>query len=60
MVPLIFINLLPNEDPQVTTIAPQSLPPATTLDRQLTNLTADRAFIPDLLPEPIETPANNS
>lgn len=54
MVPLVFINLLPNDDPQASAIAHQSLPPATILEHQLTNITGDRAFAADILPELIE------
>jgi BT1 family len=60
VLPLIFINLLPDEDPQSAALAHQTLPPATTLEHQLTNITSDRSFIPDLLPELIETQADNS
>jgi folate/biopterin transporter len=54
MVPLVFIKLLPNEDPQATTSTLQSLPPTTAIEHQLTNITGDRAFATDLLPELIE------
>jgi folate/biopterin transporter len=46
ILPLIFIQLLPNEDPQLATTERESLPPASAI--------LDRSFIPDLLPELLE------
>jgi hypothetical protein len=54
MVPLVFINLLPNEDPQATATAHQSLPPTTLLEHQLTNITGDRTFATELIELPAE------
>ncbi len=55
ILPLIFINLLPDEDPQAAALAHQSLPSASTTEHQLTNITGDLAVIPELFPELIET-----
>jgi folate/biopterin transporter len=54
MVPLLFINLLPNEDPQITATAHQSLPPTTLLEHQLTNITGEPAFAAELIEIPAE------
>ena len=54
LLPLIFIKLLPDEDPQLATTTPESLPSASAnLDRSI-NITGDRSFIPELLPELLE------
>jgi folate/biopterin transporter len=55
ILPLMFINLLPNEDIQITTATINSLPPASAIEHQQTNIAGDRSFIPDLLPELVET-----
>jgi hypothetical protein len=55
-VPLVFINLLPNEDPQATATAHQSLPPTTVLEHQLTNITGDRTFAAELIEVPAKKP----
>ncbi|MFM2304814.1 MAG: hypothetical protein RLZZ135_2226, partial [Cyanobacteriota bacterium] len=54
LLPLIFIKLLPDEDPQLATITPESLPSASANSDRSTNITGDRSFIPELLPELLE------
>jgi folate/biopterin transporter len=55
VLPLLFIKLLPDRDPQATALVSRSLPSASAIEHQLTNITSDRAFIPEILPELIET-----
>lgn len=55
ILPLVFINLLPNEDPQLTAIARQSIAPASAIEHQPPSITGDRTFIPEILPELLET-----
>jgi folate/biopterin transporter len=54
MLPLIFINLLPNEEPQIAA-SPRSIPPTSAIEFQQIGIVGDRSFIPDLLPEILET-----
>lgn len=55
ILPLIFIKLLPNEDPQLAATTQSTIPPANAILHQSTSITGDRSFIPDLLPELLET-----
>lgn len=58
MLPLIFINLLPNEDPQLITTIPKSIPPSSAIEHQQTGIVGNQSFIPSLLPELLETNQN--
>ena len=58
MLPLIFINLLPNEDPQLITTISKLLPPSSAIEHQQTGIVGNQSFIPSLLPELIETNEN--
>jgi BT1 family len=60
MLPLIFINLLPNEDAQVTIATTKSIPPSSAIEHQQTGIVGTQSFIPDLLPEFLETNPKNS
>jgi hypothetical protein len=59
MLPLIFIKLLPNEDTQVTIVTTKSLPPSSAIEHQQTGIVGHQSFIPDLLPEFLETNSKN-
>lgn len=59
MLPLIFINLLPNEDPQLITTIPKSIPPSSAIEHQQTGIIGNQSFIPDMLPELLETNLEN-
>ena len=58
MLPLIFINLLPNEDPQLITTTSKLIPPSSAIEHQQTGIVGNQSFIPSLLPELIETNEN--
>jgi BT1 family len=60
MLPLIFINLLPNEEVQLTPNNLKSLPPSSTIEHQPTGIVGNQSFIPDLLPEFLESNPKNS
>jgi folate/biopterin transporter len=59
MLPLIFINLLPHEDPQVNVTSHKSMSPASAIEHQQTGIVSDLSFIPDMLPEMLETNPEN-
>ncbi len=50
MLPLIFINLLPNEQAQLTPTT-NSFPPSSAIEHQQTGILGNQSFIPDMLPE---------
>ncbi len=58
MLPLIFINLLPNEDPQLTTTTAKLIPPSSAIEHQQTGIVGNQSFIPSMLPELLETNEN--
>lgn len=58
MLPLIFINLLPNEDPQLITTTSKLIPPSSAIEHQQTGIVGNQSFIPSLLPELVETNEN--
>jgi folate/biopterin transporter len=60
MLPLIFINLLPNEEVQLTTTTFRSMPPSSAPEHQQTGIVGNQSFIPDLLPDLLETNPENS
>ena len=58
MLPLIFINLLPNEDPQLITTTSKLIPPSSASEHQQTGIVGNQSFIPSMLPELLETNEN--
>ena len=58
MLPLIFINLLPNEDPQLITITSKLISPSSAIEHQQTGIVGNQSFIPSMLPELLETNEN--
>ncbi len=58
MLPLIFINLLPKEDPQLITTTSKLIPPSSAIEHQQTGIVGNQSFIPSLLPELVETNEN--
>ena len=58
MLPLIFINLLPKEDPQLITTTSKLIPPSSAIEHQQTGIVGNQSFIPSLLPELLETNQN--
>jgi folate/biopterin transporter len=59
MLPLIFINWLPNEDPQLTATDHRNIPPASAIEHQPTGIVGNQSFIPNMLPELLETKPDN-
>jgi folate/biopterin transporter len=55
--PLIFINWLPNEDPKVTADTQRNIPPSSSIERQQTGIVGGQSYIPEMLPEFLETQA---
>jgi folate/biopterin transporter len=55
MLPLFFINLLPNEAPQMSATMPRSIPPASAIEHQQTGIVGNQSFLPDMLTEILET-----
>ncbi len=60
MLPLIFINWLPNEDPQLAATDHRNMPPASAIEHQQTGIVGNQSFIPNMLPELLETKPDNS
>ena len=58
MLPLIFINLLPNEDPQLITTTSKLISPSSASEHQQTGIVGNQSFIPSMLPELLETNEN--
>jgi len=58
MLPLIFINLLPKEDPQLITTTSKLIPPSSAIEHQQTGIVGNQSFIPSMLPELLETNEN--
>lgn len=54
VLPLIFIKLLPNEDPQLTARTAMSIPPASAIDHPQTGIVGSQSFIPNMSPELLE------
>ncbi|WP_295616110.1 folate/biopterin family MFS transporter [Chamaesiphon sp. GL140_3_metabinner_50] len=59
MLPLIFINLLPNEEPQLGANTSRSIPPSSAIEHSQTGIIGNQSFIPDMLPEILETKAES-
>ena len=58
MLPLIFINLLPKEDPQLITTTSKLISPSSAIEHQQTGIVGNQSFIPSMLPELLETNEN--
>ncbi len=58
MLPLIFVNLLPKEDPQLITTTSKLIPPSSAIEHQQIGIVGNQSFIPSLLPELVETNEN--
>jgi folate/biopterin transporter len=54
MLPLIFINLLPNEDPQFIAATQNLIPPTGAMEHQQTGIAGNQSFLPNLSPELLE------
>jgi folate/biopterin transporter len=59
ILPLIFINLLPNEEPKLGEKTSRKIPPSSTIEHQQTGIIGNQSFIPDMLPEILETKAES-
>jgi folate/biopterin transporter len=55
MLPLIFINLLPNEDPQIMTTTQNSILPDGAIEHQQTGIVGNQSFLANLSPELLES-----
>ncbi|WP_310425596.1 folate/biopterin family MFS transporter [Chamaesiphon sp. VAR_48_metabat_135_sub] len=55
VLPLVFIKLLPNEDPQLAAETHRSIPPASALEHPQTGIVGNQSFIPNMSPELLET-----
>ncbi len=55
ILPLIFINWLPDEDPKITAEIQRNIPPANAIERQQTGIVGGQSFMPEILPEFRET-----
>jgi folate/biopterin transporter len=55
LLPLIFINLLPNTEPELAQANPKSMLSESVIEHQQTGIIGNQSFIPDLLPELLET-----
>jgi folate/biopterin transporter len=54
MLPLFFINLLPNQDPQLAATTPGSIPPASAIEHPQTGIVGNQFFMPNISPELLE------
>jgi folate/biopterin transporter len=59
LLPLFFINLLPNEDPQLIATTSRSIPPSSAIDHQQTSIVGNQSFIPNMSPELLKTKSEN-
>ena len=57
VLPLVFIKLLPNEDPQLTARTASLIPPASAIDHPQTGIVGNQSFIPNMSPELLEAKA---
>ncbi len=55
LLPLIFVNLLPTQDPQLAQTTSRAIPPSSAIEHQQAGIIGNQSFIPDLLPEFLET-----
>jgi folate/biopterin transporter len=54
VIPLVFINLLPNEDPQLTAGTATLIPPNSEIDHPQMGIVGNQSFIPNMSPELLE------
>ncbi len=59
MLPLIFINWLPSEDPQLGASDSRNIPPGSANEHQPTGIVGNQSFIPSLVPEFLESHSDN-
>jgi folate/biopterin transporter len=59
VIPLVFIKLLPNEDPQLTFSTVKSIPPAGVIEHQQTGLVGNQSFLPNISPELVDIKVDN-
>jgi folate/biopterin transporter len=59
VVPLVFIKLLPNEDPQLTVAMARSIPPASAIDHPQTGIVGNQSFIPNMSPELLDVKSDS-
>lgn len=58
VIPLVFIKLLPNEDPQLT-VSMASIPPAGAIEHQQTGIVGSQSFIPNISPELLDVKSDH-
>ena len=51
VLPLVFIQMLPNEDPQLTAGSATSIPPASAMEHPQTGIVGTQSFMPSISPE---------
>jgi folate/biopterin transporter len=54
VIPLVFIKLIPNQDPQLVAATERLIPPAGAIEHQQTGIVGNQSFIPNLSPELLE------
>jgi folate/biopterin transporter len=54
VLPLVFIKLLPNEDPQLTARTAALIPPASAIEHPQTGIVGNQSFMPNMSPELLE------
>ncbi len=54
VLPLVFIKLLPNEDPQLTARTAKLIPPASAIEHPQTGIVGNQSFLPNMSPELLE------
>ncbi len=59
VIPLVFIKLLPNEDPQLMVATARSIPPASAIEHQQTGIVGNQSFIPNMSPELLDVKSDN-
>jgi folate/biopterin transporter len=59
VIPLVFIKLLPNEDPQLTVVAARSIPPASAIEHQPMGIVGNQSFIPNMSPELLDVKSDS-
>ena len=57
VLPLVFIKLLPNEDPQLTARTASLIPPASAIEHPQMGIVGSQSFIPNMSPELLEVKA---
>jgi folate/biopterin transporter len=59
VIPLVFIKLLPNEDPQLTVAMARSIPPASAIEHQPMGIVGSQSFIPNMSPELLDVKSDS-